>query len=136
MKAFLFRSMIGILFGGFLAVVLTSLLIYFGDFSTLDASYFMKNAWSTIFCAWFFSVTPLYFENENWSLVRQSSYHFITVLILYFITAFGIGWFEFTMKSFLTFAGLFLGVYAIVWICFYWYFTNEAKKLNKELNGL
>ncbi|PIC63218.1 hypothetical protein CSV79_12810 [Sporosarcina sp. P13] len=136
MKTFLFRSMIGIFFGGFLAVVLTSMIIYFGDVSTLDAGIFMKNALGTIFCSWFFSVTPLYFENENWSLVRQSSYHFITVLVLYFITAFGIGWIDFTMKSFLTFVGLFLSVYAVIWYCFYLYFANEAKKLNKELNEL
>lgn len=136
MKTFLFRSMIGMLFGSFLAVVLTSLLIYIGDLSVLDTSYFIKNSIATIFCAWFFSVTPLYFENENWSLLRQSSYHFITVLILYFITAFGIGWFTFSLTSFLTFVGVFLGVYAIIWVSFYVYFTNEAKKLNQELKEL
>ncbi|EGQ26861.1 DUF3021 domain-containing protein [Mammaliicoccus sciuri] len=133
MNSFLFRSMIGIFFGGFLAVVITSLAIYASDLETLKADVFVKNALGTIFCGWFFSVTPLYFENESWSLLKQTLYHFITVLILYFITAFGIGWFTFTAKSFLTFTGLFLGLYIASWIGFYLYYANEAKKLNEEL---
>lgn len=136
MKTFLFRSAMGIFFGGFLAVILTASIILTNGLETIDAAKFMENAMGTMFCAWFFSVTPLYFENENWSLVRQTVYHFITVLILYFITAFGLHWFPITPLSFLTFILLFLGVYAVIWVSFYFYFKSEAKKMSEELDGL
>lgn len=136
MKTFLFRSIIGIFFGGFLTVLITMGIILTNSLETIDASAFIESAIGTVFCAWFFSVTPLYFENENWSLLRQTMYHFMTVLILYFITAFGLDWFSFTLKSFSLFAILFLVLYAIIWLCFYWYYTNEAKKMTEELDGL
>ncbi|REB07108.1 DUF3021 domain-containing protein [Sporosarcina sp. BI001-red] len=136
MKTFLFRSTIGIFFGGFLAVILTASIILANGLETIDAVAFMKSAVGTMFCAWFFSVTPLYFENENWSLLRQTSYHFITVIILYFFTAFGLQWFSFTPLSFLTFVLMFLGVYAVIWVSFYFYFKNEARKMSEELDGL
>lgn len=135
MKPFLFRSMIGLFFGGFLAVVVTGLVIYTGDLETLDSKIFMKNAVGFLFCGWFFVVTPMYFENENWSLLRQTVYHMLTVLVLYYVTAFGVGWFSFTVKGFLVFFGLFIVLYATSWFGFYSYYRHEAKKLNEELKG-
>jgi hypothetical protein len=135
MKTFLFRSMVGIFFGAFLAVILTNSIVYFGGQNVLDGPLFLKNSLGSIFCGWFFTVSPLYFENTNLRLSQQTGLHFITVVVLYFILAFGIGWIPFTVKSFVLTLGLFLVVYAIFWTAFYLYFRNQAKKLNAELNG-
>ncbi|MFJ7935094.1 DUF3021 domain-containing protein [Sporosarcina sp. NPDC096371] len=136
MKTFLFRSMIGIFFGAFLAVILTNSVVYFGQQEVLDGQLFLKNSLGSIFCGWFFTVSPLYFENANLRLTQQTGLHFITVVILYFILAFGIGWVPFTLKSFLLTLGLFIIVYSIFWTAFYLYFRNQAKKLNAELQSL
>lgn len=136
MKTFLWRSTVGVFFGGFLTVIITTAIILANDLETLNAAKFVKSGVGTIFCGWFFSVTPLYFENGNWSLLRQTVYHFITVLILYFITAFVLEWFSFTPMSFLTFVMMFLGIYAVIWGSFYLYFKNVAKKMTEELDGL
>ncbi|MCZ2259311.1 DUF3021 domain-containing protein [Sporosarcina sp. G11-34] len=136
MKVFLFRSMIGIFFGAFIAVVLTNSLVYFGSQEVLDGELFMKNSLGSIFCGWFFTVGPLYFENTNLRLSQQTGLHFITVVVLYFILAFGIGWVPFTVKSFLLALGLFVMTYLIFWTSFYLYFRNQAKKLNAELQEL
>lgn len=136
MKSFLLRSMIGIFFGGFLAVVVTGIVIYTGDLETMNSGVFLKNAAGFLFCGWFFVVTPLYFENEKWSLLRQTVYHMLTVLVLYFITAYWVGWFELTVKGFSIFFGLFIVLYAASWFGFYSYYKHAAKKLNEELKGL
>ena len=136
MKVFLFRSMIGIFFGAFIAVILTNSLVYFGSQEVLDGELFMKNSLGSIFCGWFFTVGPLYFENTNLRLSQQTGLHFITVVVLYFILAFGIGWVPFTVKSFLLALGLFVMTYLIFWTSFYLYFRNQAKKLNAELQEL
>lgn len=134
MKTFLLRSLIGIFFGGFLTTAITCLIVL-GGAEMLDSGIFLKNAIATTFCGWFFSITPLYFENENWSLLRQTIYHFLTVVLLYFTTAYWIGWYDITWKSSLTFIGIFLLVYAAIWTAFYLYHSNEAKKLNEGLRG-
>lgn len=136
MKIFLFRSMIGIFFGAFLAVVFTNLYVLSNDSIMLNGTLFLKNSLGSIFSGWFFTVSSLYFENPNMRLSQQTALHFITVVILYFVLAFGIGWVPFNMASFFIATALFIGFYAIFWTSFYLYFKRQMKKLNEELELL
>lgn len=133
MKTFLYRSIIGIFFGAFLAVVMTNSVVLFSGKEMLDGQLFLKNSLGFIFCGWFFTVTPLFFENVNLRLSQQTALHFVTVVILYFILAFGIGWVPFTVNSFLLALGLFIVSYSLFWTSFYLYFRKQAKQLNAEL---
>jgi hypothetical protein len=136
MKTFLFRSMIGIFFGAFLAVVVTDAIIYFGGESMIDGSLFLKNSLGSIFCGWFFTVTPLYFEIQSLKLWQQTLLHFITVSILYFTLALVIGWFTLSLQSILWMISIFLIMYACIWIGFYFYFKNLSTKLNEDLKRI
>ena len=136
MKTFLTRSILGIFFGSFLALVTILAVIYLGDKEMLDAAILAKNLLGTVFCGWFFTVTPLLFENEKLTLPVQTTLHFLSVTVLYFIVAFVIGWIPFTMKGFIGMLGIFIVFYAIIWLAFYMYFRNQAAKLNEELKGL
>ncbi|KXH80863.1 DUF3021 domain-containing protein [Sporosarcina sp. HYO08] len=136
MKTFLFRSVIGIFFGAFLAVVATNSFVYFGGQDVLDGQLFLKNSLGFIFCGWFFTVSPLYFEYTRLKLSQQTALHFITVVVLYFTLAFGIGWIEFTVRSFSLALSLFILCYILFWIVFYLYFRHQAKKLNAQLQEL
>lgn len=136
MKTFLTRSILGIFFGSFLALVTVLAVIYIGDRATLDAAILGKNALGTVFCGWFFTVTPLLFENEKLTLPVQTTLHFICVTVLYFIVAFVIGWIPFTLKGFIGMLGIFIIFYSIIWLSFYTYFRKQAAKLNEELKGL
>jgi len=136
MKTFLVRSMIGIFFGAFIAVILTNSVVLFSEKDTLDSALFLKNSLGSIFCGWFFTVSPLYFENKRLQLWQQTILHFVTVVVLYFLLAFGIGWVPFNLSSFLLAMGLFLAIYIVFWICFYIYFRQQVKNLNDELELL
>lgn len=136
MKTFLTRSILGIFFGSFLAVVTILAVIYIGDKETLDAAILTKNLLGTVFCGWFFTVTPLLFENDKLTLPVQTTLHFLSVSALYFIVAFVIGWIPFTMKGFIGMLGIFIVFYATIWLAFYMYFRKQAAKLNEELRGL
>lgn len=136
MKTFLFRSMIGIFYGAFIAIVFTNLFIFFGDDVMLDGQLFMKNSLAAIFCGWFFTVSPLYFEMNQLKLWQQTGLHFFTVSILYFILAFVVKWIPFNLKSFSVVLIVFLAFYLVIWLAFYLYFKNQAKKLNIELSSL
>ncbi len=136
MKKFILRSLIGILFGGFIAVLFTNLNILFGNFETIDSNLFLKNSLGSIFCGWFFTVGPLYFENHKLKLHQQTLLHFFTVMILYFILALAIGWIPYTIKSILLTLAISIVVYALFWFAFYLYFKNQARKLNEELTKI
>ncbi|SDJ85917.1 DUF3021 domain-containing protein [Sediminibacillus albus] len=136
MKTFLFRSIIGIFFGAFIAVMATNALVYFGGENVLDGNLFLKNSLGCIFCGWLFSVTPLYFEIRSLRLPQQTALHFITVNIVYFILAYKIGWIPAGTINILIFLAISLVIYATFWICFYLYFKNEAKKLNEDLKHI
>ena len=134
MKNFLIRSIMGIFFGSFLSIIMTYTVVLSGQ-ETLDSGLFLKNSLGTILCGWFFTASTLYFENHKWTLRRQTAMHFATVTVLYFVLAFGIGWFPFTVPSFLLMLAVFLIFYVLFWTAFYLYFKNQAKKLNAELNN-
>ena len=101
MKTFIIRSFIGIFFGGFIAVLITNLNILFGGFEMIDGPLFLKNSIGSILCGWFFTVSPMYFENRNLKLPQQTILHFLTVTILYLILALTIGWIPFNIISIL-----------------------------------
>ncbi|WP_252504647.1 DUF3021 domain-containing protein [Sporosarcina sp. Marseille-Q4943] len=136
MKTFLTRSILGIFFGSFLALITILAVIYVGNEETLDAAILAKNALGTVFCGWFFAVTPLLFENEKLTLPVQTALHFLSVTVLYFIVAFVIGWIPFTVKGFINMLGIFIAFYAIIWLAFYMHFRKQAAKLNEELRSL
>ncbi|MGM7723628.1 DUF3021 domain-containing protein [Metabacillus sp. Hm71] len=136
MKTFILRSFIGIFFGGFITVLVTNLSIYFGGLEVIDGSLFLKNSLGTIFCGWFFTVSPMYFENRKLKLHQQTILHFLTVMILYIILAFSIGWVPFTMMHFLLLLIISIVIYAVCWIAFYLFFKYQARKLNDDLNKI
>lgn len=134
MKTFLIRSLFGIFFGAFLSVLMTNTDVLSGQ-ETLDGALFLRNSIGSILCGWFFSVSTLYFENHHWSLAKQTTAHFITVIVLYFVLAIGIGWFPFTVPSMLLTIAVFVLFYIVIWFAFYFYFKKQARTMNDELNG-
>ncbi|KKI92825.1 hypothetical protein WQ54_06430 [Bacillus sp. SA1-12] len=136
MKTFILRSFIGIFFGGFIAVLYTNLLIYFGHLEMIDGSLFLKNSLGSIFSGWFFTVSPMYFEVRTLKLHQQTILHFLTIMVLYPLLAFSIGWVPFTLKHFLLLFIIAIVVYAISWTAFYLFFKHQARKLNDDLNKI
>lgn len=133
MKSFLFRSVLGIFFGAFLSVVITSVMVLNGQ-ETVDGGLFVRNSIGNMLCGWFFTASTLYFENYKWSLYKQTAAHFVTVIALYVVLAYGIGWFPFTLPSFLLILAGFTLLYALLWAVFYYRSKNKVRKMRKQLN--
>lgn len=136
MKTILMRSMLGIMFGSFLALVTTFSVIYFGNKEVLDAAMFVKNAAGSVLCGWLFAVASLLFENEKFSLPVKTALHFAAVSVLYCIIAFVTEWFPFTWMGFVSMLGIFVAFYMIIWLSFYMYFRKQAAKLNEDLHKI
>ncbi|MEG0439839.1 MAG: DUF3021 domain-containing protein [Solibacillus sp.] len=136
MKTFISRSMTGIFFGAFITVIISNSIVLFSDRNLLDGEIFLKNSIGFMLCGWLFSVSSLYFENQRLRLTQQTALHFATVIILYFILAFGIGWIPFNFTSFFIAMALFILIYSVSWTACYFYFKHQMKKLNEELDLL
>ncbi|WP_422122378.1 DUF3021 domain-containing protein [Planococcus sp. X10-3] len=127
MKSFVIRSIIGIFFGAFLSVIITSTMVLSGQ-ETLDGRQFVRNSIGNMLCGWFFTASTLYFEIHKWSLLKQTAAHFVTIMVLYFVLAYGIGWFSFTIPSFLLILAVFAILYALLWKAFSYYFKKQGGK--------
>lgn len=136
MKTFIFRSLMGIFFGGFIAVLFVNLNVIFGGFQTIDGSEFLKNSIGTILCGWFFTVSPMYFEIRKLKLSQQTILHFLTVMILYLILAIAIGWIPFTLNRILLSTAIAIIVYGLFWIAFFLYFKNQIRRINDDLKKI
>lgn len=136
MKTFLYRSFIGIIFGGFLHVLLVCIGIIWTNVETINAESFGKNAAGMMICSWFFTVTPLYFEIRKWNLIQQTMLHFLTVCVLFFLVSFTIGWIPVSISIIIKQLLIFLAIYIVSWTLFFLYFKYQTKILNENLKRL
>lgn len=136
MKSFLLRSVIGIGIGAILSVFITMSIVVFGNESMLDGDLYVKNAWGSLLCGWFFAVAAMIFEMKKLALWQQTLIHFIFITVLYFIFANWIGWIPYHEGVFLTMIAAFVFVYLIMWLSFYLYFKRQASKMNENLERL
>ena len=136
MKTFLYRSFIGIIFGGFLHVLLVCIGIIWTNAETINAESFWKNAAGMMICSWFFTVTPLYFEIRKWNLIQQTLLHFLTVCVLFFLVSFTMGWIPVSISVILKPLLIFLAIYMVSWTLFFLYFKYQTKILNENLKRL
>ncbi|WP_167353379.1 DUF3021 domain-containing protein [Peribacillus muralis] len=135
MKRLLVRSFVGICFGALVMVLTCFGVIGIGGVQGLDSEIFVKNAMGCLLCGWFFSTATILFEIEKWSLLFQTTMHFLTVTILYFLLSFFVGWIPFTIRGLMTGIAIFLPFYAIIWLSFYIYFRYQVKILNDGLDN-
>ena len=79
-----------------------------------------------------FGLASMIYDASDWSLLKDSSPY---CHLLYWISALAIlaGWFPLTLADILFFTGIFIFVYAIIWVVNY--FKNKAlvDVINKEL---
>lgn len=136
MKTFLNRTVMGIFFGAFVAVLITSSLVWFGEQSVLDGPLFVKNSLGCMFAGWLYSVSTLYFETEKLNLPMQTFLHFITITVPFFILAFYLGWIPSDAKIIIAAIVFFIVLYVIIWLCFYFYFRHQSKQLNDDIQNL
>ncbi|MCS4487934.1 DUF3021 domain-containing protein [Streptococcus sciuri] len=84
--------------------------------------------WFLIGCL--FSLGGWFFQQE-WSLLRMTICHFITMLICLFGIGFLAGWYNPNVTNVLLFSVIFSIIYAII----YWFSLQEMKRIIQEVDG-
>ncbi len=73
------------------------------------------------------------FEVEGWSLTRQTVTHLVLSSIVALPIGYFLNWIEHSALGILSFFGIFIGIYAIIWISIYLSIKIRLNSINKAL---
>lgn len=126
------RAMMGIAYGGiFTFIILT--VIHFTEIETT-----ISQIWISMLCSFilgiYFGISSLIFEEDRWSILKQTVIHFILSISFYMIIALFAGWIPLTIIAILL-ASLFFAIfYMIYWVSYYFYYKKVEKSLNDSIS--
>ncbi|MEM5623294.1 DUF3021 domain-containing protein [Bacillus thuringiensis] len=75
-----------------------------------------------------FSFASFIFEKEEWSILKQTSIHFIVLLGTFLPTAILIGWVPNRFSPILVCIGIFIVIYFMIWFIMTLYWKRKIKK--------
>ena len=106
-----------------------------GDSSEVTVWYAVRHFLvSGLFGAYAMGSTYFY-EVEHWSITRATLTHFIPLLVLYFTVGLLQGWFAFGSPMFWIMLGMWLAMYAVIWIICYTSYRRQIRKMNRQLES-
>ncbi|BDR57387.1 DUF3021 domain-containing protein [Xylocopilactobacillus apis] len=79
-----------------------------------------------------FGASYLIFEQENWSITRQTFTHFLVTIVFFLPLAIFADWFSFTAGGIISAVIEFVIIYALIW----WWQMERAKRQIKMLNDV
>ena len=80
-----------------------------------------------------FSVSPLVFGIEQWSITRQTIVHFVITFVFFTPLAILAGWFPLNTFWLIGYTLIFLAMYVLMWLIFMHRARKEINDLNKLL---
>lgn len=80
-----------------------------------------------------FSSCSIIFQNDKWSLLKQTIIHFLITSIVMFTCGAICHWFELNAKSAILWFAVYLFYYILFWLGFTIYYKIQIKKMNKNL---
>lgn len=90
----------------------------------------------TLFCALLgisFAAGSVIWEIESWSIVRQTGIYFVVLSVTMMPIAYLSYWMEHSIKGFLSYAGIFVLIFIIIWIIQFAIVKYNVKKMNANL---
>lgn len=82
-----------------------------------------------------FAAASVIWEIDSWSLAKQSGIYFLVISVIMLPIAYLSGWMEHSLFGFLSYAGIFVGIFVAVWLSQYLAWKCKIKKMNSFMNG-
>ena len=82
-----------------------------------------------------FAMASLIWEIDSWSLAKQSGIYFATACALMLPIAYITNWMKHTLFGILSYIGLFVLIFIIVWLSQYFALRSRITKINREVNA-
>jgi hypothetical protein len=80
-----------------------------------------------------FSASSMIWELEKWSISKQTGIYFAISAAAMLPIAYFTHWMERTLFGFLLYFGIFIAIFAVIWIIQYLIYRKKIKSLNKQL---
>lgn len=77
-----------------------------------------------------FAVGSMVWENENWSILKQSTIHFAILSLTMLPIAYFLHWMEHTFMGVVSYFGIFIAIYVVIWVVQYNVWKYRVKQIN------
>lgn len=91
---------------------------------------------STYVLAFLQAGASVFNQIEEWSLLKSTFFHFITIYVAYVGCYLINSWIPFDIMFIIVFTACFLAMYLIIWIIVYLCIKATSKKLNSKLKSI
>lgn len=92
----------------------------------------------TILCAILgvvFAMASVIWEIDSWSLAKQSGVYFLIISVVMLPIAYFANWMKHSITGVLSYVGIFVMIFAAVWISQYLLWKRRIKKMNARIHG-
>lgn len=147
-KKIILRSILGFPIGiaiGYLITVFTSLGLAGGYYAPcvpelISAMGNEINAviLQTLFCGLLgtgCAASSVIWEIENWSIVKQTGIFFIIISVIMLPIAYFLYWMEHSIVGFFSYLGIFVLIFAVIWIIQFAIGKHNVRKMNENLHN-
>ena len=80
-----------------------------------------------------FAAVSVIWEIEEWSILKQTGIYFCILAITLFPIAYILHWMERSVGGFLTYLGIFVALFIVIWVVQYLFWKNRIEKINDKL---
>lgn len=91
----------------------------------------------TVLCAVLgavFGSASIIWELDEWSIVKQTGIYFLIISVTMLPVAYVTHWMEHSVKGFLLYFGIFLGIGIAMWITQYFLWKSRVKKIQEKVS--
>ncbi len=83
-----------------------------------------------------FAASSVIWEIENWSIMKQSGIYFIIISVIMLPIAYFAYWMEHSVVGFLSYFGIFILIFAFIWVIQFVIGKHNVKKMNESLRNV
>lgn len=147
-KKIILRGLFGLPVGiaiGFVITLLSSICIGDGSFHPVTPELIQTTGnelnaviLQTILCAIIgvgFAMASVIWEIDSWSLAKQSGVYFLIISVVMLPIAYFANWMKHSITGVLSYVGIFVMIFAAVWISQYLLWKRRIKKMNARIHG-
>lgn len=77
--------------------------------------------------------TSVFWEMENWSILRQTITHLLVASLTTLPIAYFMGWMDRSLKGFLVYFGIFFAIYLVIWLSQYSAMKKRVGQINAKV---
>lgn len=81
-----------------------------------------------------FAASSVIWEIEHWSLVKQTGIYFLIISVIMMPTAYFTYWMEHSVMGALSYFGIFVLIFAVIWVVQFVMGRRNVERMNEELN--